>query len=148
MIFLRRGLKTVPLSFTCYRKGGFSMIKVKVGGSFKKTEEFLQRNKRMKFKSLDKYGKEGVRALEAATPKNTGKTASSWYYEIVRGDANTSIVWKNSNIVNNVPIAVILEYGHATRNGGYVQGTPYINDALRPIFDKIADDAWKEVTKG
>ena len=124
------------------------MIKVTVGGSFKKTEDFLERNKRMKFKSLDKYGKEGVQALAAVTPKDTGLTAASWYYEIIRTDSSTSIVWKNSNIVDGVPIAVILEYGHATRNGGYVQGTPYISDALKPVFDKIADSAWKEVTDG
>lgn len=124
------------------------MIKVKVGGSFKKTEQFLQRNKRMKFSSLDKYGKEGVQALAAATPVDTGLTAASWYYEIERNENSTSIVWKNSNIVDGTPIAVILQYGHATRNGGYVQGSNYINDALRPIFEKIADSAWKEVTKG
>lgn len=124
------------------------MIKVKVGGSFKKTEKFLQRNKKLKLSSLDKYGQEGVRALAAATPTDTGTTAASWYYEIERTDSHTSIIWKNSNIVDGVPIAVILQYGHATRNGGYVQGTPYINDALKPIFEKIADSAWKEVTKG
>lgn len=124
------------------------MIKVKVGGSFKKTERFLQRNKRLKLSSLDKYGQEGVRALAAATPVDTGLTAASWYYEIERNEGTTSIVWKNSNIVDGTPIAVILQYGHATRNGGYVQGSEYINDALRPIFDKIADSAWKEVTKG
>ena len=124
------------------------MIKVKVGGSFKKTEQFLLRNRKMKFESLDKYGEEGVRALAAATPTKTGKTAASWYYEIEQTDTHTSIVWKNSNVVNGVPIAVILQYGHATRNGGYVQGSTYINDALRPIFEKIADSAWKEVTKG
>lgn len=124
------------------------MIKVKVGGSFKKTEAFLQRNKRMKFKSLDKYGKEGVQALAAATPVDTGLTAASWYYEIVQNKDTTSIVWKNSNVVNGVPIAIILQYGHATRNGGYVQGTEYINSALRPVFEKIADSVWKEVTKG
>lgn len=124
------------------------MIKVKVGGSFKKTEKFLKRNKKLKFSSLDKYGQEGVKALAAATPTKTGLTAASWYYEIEQTDTTTSIVWKNSNIVNGVPIAVILQYGHATRNGGYVQGTPYINDALKPIFDKIADSAWKEVVKG
>lgn len=124
------------------------MIKVKVGGSFKKTEAFLQRNKKMKFSSLDKYGKEGVQALEAATPVDTGRTAASWYYEIEQTDKTTSIVWKNSNVVDGTPIAIILQYGHATRNGGYVQGTEYINSALRPIFDKIADAVWKEVTKG
>lgn len=124
------------------------MIKVKVGGSFNKTEQFLQRNKRIKLSSLDKYGQEGVRALAAATPVDTGLTAASWYYEIEKSEGSTSIVWKNSNIVDGTPIAIILQYGHATRNGGYVQGSDYINDALRPIFKKIADSAWKEVTKG
>lgn len=124
------------------------MIKVKVGGSFKKTEAFLQRNKKMKLSSLDKYGKEGVKALAAATPVDTGLTAASWYYEIEQDNKTTSIVWKNSNVVDGTPIAIILQYGHATRNGGYVQGTEYINDALRPIFEKIADSVWKEVTKG
>lgn len=124
------------------------MITVKVGGSFKKTEQFLQRNKKLKFSCLDKYGKEGVKALAAATPSNTGKTAASWDYKIVQKEHTTSIVWTNSNIVDGVPIAVILQYGHATRNGGYVQGTPYINDALKPIFQKIADSAWKEVIDG
>lgn len=124
------------------------MIKVKVGGSFKKTEAFLQRNKKMKLNSLDKYGQEGVKALAAATPVDTGLTAASWYYEIERNDKTTSIVWKNSNVVDGTPIAIILQYGHATRNGGYVQGSEYINDALRPIFERIADSVWKEVTKG
>lgn len=124
------------------------MISVKVGGSFKKTESFLKRNKRMKFSSLDKYGKEGVQALASATPVDTGLTAASWHYEIERNEGSTSIVWKNSNIVDGTPIAVILQYGHATRNGGYVQGTDYINTALKPIFERIADSAWKEVTKG
>lgn len=124
------------------------LIKVKVGGSFKKTEAFLQRNKKMKLSSLDKYGQEGVKALAAATPVDTGLTAASWYYEIERNDKTTSIVWKNSNVVDGTPIAIILQYGHATRNGGYVQGSEYINDALRPIFEKIADSVWKEVTKG
>ena len=102
----------------------------------------------MKFSSLDKYGKEGVQALAAATPVDTGLTAASWYYEIEQTDKTTSIVWKNSNVVDGTPIAIILQYGHATRNGGYVQGTEYINDALRPIFERIADSVWKEVTKG
>lgn len=124
------------------------MISVKTGGSFKKTEQFLQRNKRLKFKDLDKYGEEGVKALAAATPSDTGETAASWYYEIVKTDSSASIVWKNSHMVDGVPIAVILEYGHATRNGGYVPPHPYINQALKPIFEKIADSAWKEVTKG
>lgn len=124
------------------------MIGIKVKGSFNKTQKFLQRNKRLKYSSLDKYGKEGVAALAAATPADTGLTAASWYYEIIRGENSTSIVWKNSNIVDGVPVAVIIEYGHGTRNGGYVPPSPYINDALKPVFDKISDSVWKEVTKG
>ena len=105
----------------------------------------------VQYNYLDKVsqaGEEGVKALAAATPSDTGETAASWYYEIVKTDSSASIVWKNSHIIDGVPIAVILEYGHATRNGGYVPPHPYINQALKPIFEKIADSAWKEVTKG
>ncbi|MDD6486624.1 MAG: hypothetical protein PUF61_06765, partial [Spirochaetales bacterium] len=96
---------------------------------------------------LDKFGQAGVDALAAATPKDSGKTASCWYYEITHRNGSSSISFHNSNIQNGVPIAIILQYGHGTRNGGYVQGRDYINPAIRPLFDKIADNAWKEVTK-
>lgn len=96
---------------------------------------------------LDKYGREGVSALASATPVDSGKTASSWSYEIIKEKDSVKLTFSNSNIQNGVPIAVILQYGHATRNGGWVQGRDYINPAIRPIFDKIADQAWKEVTK-
>ena len=97
--------------------------------------------------NLDKYGREGVAALAAATPIDTGKTASSWVYEIVREAGSASIIFSNTNVVNGEKIAVLLQYGHGTRNGGYVVGRDYINPAIQPIFDKIAEDAWKEVTK-
>lgn len=96
---------------------------------------------------LDKYGREGVAALASATPIDTGVTANSWYYEINRQNGSVSIEFKNSNINNGVPIAIILQYGHATGNGGWVQGRDYINPAIQPIFDTIADNAWREVTK-
>ena len=124
-----------------------SMLVIKSKGSFKNTFGFFKKlqSKRI-YNSLDKYGREGVAALAAATPVNTGKTASSWSYEIVEKKDIISIVWKNSNVVDGVPIAIIIQYGHATSTGGYVQGVDYINPALQPIFDKIAKNVWKEVT--
>ena len=101
----------------------------------------------VKIGDLDKYGKEGVAALASATPTETGKPASSWYYQIKRQNGSVSIEFNNSNINKGVPIAVILQYGHGTGTGGWVQGRDYINPAIQPIFDKIAENAWKEVTK-
>jgi len=95
--------------------------------------------------TLDKYGKQGVTALSQATPKDSGLTATSWSYTISRSNGTIAIEWNNSNIQNGCPIAVILQYGHGTGNGGYVQGRDYINPAMRPVFDKILDDMWKEV---
>jgi len=95
---------------------------------------------------LDKYGKIGVEALANATPVDTGETASSWNYSIEHGKNGASLTWNNSNINNGVPIAIIIQYGHGTRGGGYVQGRDYINPAMRPVFDEIADRVWKEVT--
>mgnify|MGYP000450034768 FL=1 len=94
---------------------------------------------------LDRYGQEGVEALAKATPKDTGKTAASWSYTVTKGKETITITWRNSNIVDGVPIAVILQYGHGTRNGGYVEGVDYINPAMRPIFERIAARAWGEV---
>ena len=96
---------------------------------------------------LDKYGREGVKALESATPVDTGLTARSWYYEIKKTNGSVSISFYNSNIQNGIPIAIILQYGHGTGTGGWVEGRDYINPAIQPIFDKIAEKAWKEVTK-
>lgn len=123
------------------------MITFKHKGDFKKTEKFLKKSLGKDYqKVLERYGDYGVKALSAATPVESGITASSWSYEIVQKDSFISIVWKNSNIQKGVNIAVILQYGHGTRNGGYVEGRDYINPALRPIFDSLADAAWKEVT--
>lgn len=96
---------------------------------------------------LDKYGAEGVSALEAATPVESGKTASSWYYKVEHTKTGASIKFLNSNVNKGVPIAIILQYGHGTNHGGYVQGRDYINPVTRPLFDKIAREAWKEVTR-
>lgn len=124
------------------------MIKIRQKGDFSKVTTYLIKAKKgIKLRDLDKYGKQGVAALSSATPVDTGLTASSWYYRIERSGSTISITFLNSNVQNGVPIAVILQYGHGTGTGGWVQGRDYINPALRPIFDKIADDAWKEVTK-
>lgn len=98
--------------------------------------------------TLRKYGEYGVIALKAATPYDSGKTAESWDYEIQHRGSRSKIIWKNSNINKGVPIAVILQYGHGTGTGGYVQGVDYINPALKPVFQNLADEAWREVTSG
>ena len=124
------------------------MISFRHKGDFSKLSKFLEKAKEaVRLGDLDKYGREGVAALSSATPKDSGLTASSWYYKIERTNGSVTISYLNSNIQNGVPIAVILQYGHGTRNGGWVQGMDYINPAVRPIFDKIANDAWREVTK-
>lgn len=126
------------------------MIRVQVRGSFHNVEGFLNRMKlRQEFAGLSKYGQIGVDALKAATPADSGFTAESWYYEIVDKPGYYSIHWLNSHLEDpgQIPIAVLLQYGHATRNGGRVEGLDYINPALRPIFDQIAVDMWKEVTR-
>lgn len=123
------------------------MISIKQRGDFKKTEKFLKKSFGRDYLSiLEKYGQQGVSALSAATPVDTGLTVSSWSYEIIQNGSSISIVWNNSNVQNGLNIAILLQYGHGTRNGGYVSGRDYINPALRPIFDKMADAAWKEVT--
>ena len=117
-------------------------------GNFKRTSDFLKRASSLNLDAiLNQYGQEGVEALRAATTKDTGTTANSWSYSIHKGTGSITITWSNSNIVDGVPIAVILQYGHGTRNGGYVQGTDYINPAMKPIFDKIAQRAWEEVKR-
>ena len=103
--------------------------------------------KPLKKTTLDKYGKEGIQALMAATPVDTGLTASLWHYDINLSKDSSSISLYNDNIDNGVPIAIILNYGHGTRNGGYVKGRNYINPAIQPIFDKLAQEAWKEVIR-
>lgn len=122
-------------------------VKFEVSGGFTKTERFINRMKRREYLNvLDEFGREGVQALRNATPVDSGTTAESWDYEIKRTRNCTEIIWTNSNINDGVPIAIILQYGHGTGTGGYVQGRDYINPAIQPIFDKIAEKAWKVVT--
>lgn len=124
------------------------MIRFRQKGDFTRTERFLGRLKNgIRLADLDKYGRAGVAALSSATPVRTGLTASSWYYKIERDRESIRIGFYNSNLQNGVPIAVILQYGHGTGTGGWVEGRDYINPAIQPIFDRIADSAWKEVTK-
>ncbi len=124
------------------------MISVRQKGDFAKLTRYLVKNRRgIKLRNLEKYGREGVAALESATPVDTGLTAKSWYYEIERRSGAAAITFYNSNVQNGIPIAIILQYGHGTGTGGWVQGRDYINPAIQPIFDKIANDAWREVTK-
>lgn len=124
------------------------MISFRHKGDFSKLSKFLEKAKEaVRLGDLDRYGREGVAALSSATPIDSGLTAKSWYYKIERTNGSVKISYFNSNVQNGVPIAVILQYGHGTRNGGWVQGRDYINPAIRPIFDKIANDAWREVTK-
>lgn len=122
------------------------MIKISLKGNFKNIERFFDGAKNrlpQRIRSvLDRYGRQGVAALQAYTPKDSGETANSWKYEIF----NLGIAWSNTNVTSNgTPIAILLQYGHGTKNGGYVQGRDYINPALQPIFDEIADNCWKEV---
>lgn len=124
------------------------MIRCTVKGDFRNTRNFLNRTRKMDLGSLlTKYAEQGVQALSDATPVRTGLTAASWDYEIIRERGSVSIYWTNSNVYDGVCIAVILDYGHGTANGGYVQGRHYISPAIQPIFDEIAEAAWKEVTK-
>jgi hypothetical protein len=123
------------------------MIKIIHKGDFSKTEKFLNAIKGKNYLNvLSKYGQKGVDALKAATPINSGETAQSWTYEIVQENDKATIYWLNTNINKGVNIALILQYGHGTGTGGYVAGRDYINPAIRPIFDNIASEAWKEVT--
>lgn len=123
------------------------MIEFRNKGNFDKTFAFLKRNRKLTLPRLEEYGQEGVNALREATPKDTGLTADSWYYEITESDGRLAIQWLNRNVHNHVNVAVILQYGHGTGTGGYVTGVDYINPALRPVFDKIAKGVWEEVTK-
>lgn len=124
------------------------MIRFRQKGDFSKLTRFLERAKEtVRVGDLDKYGREGVAALASATPVDSGQTANLWRYEIINKQGSATITFSNSNIQNGVPIAILLQYGHGTRNGGWVQGRDYINPAIQPIFDKIVNEAWREVTK-
>lgn len=124
------------------------MINARTSGSFSKTEKFLQTLQSGKiFASLNKFAKEGVDALSSATPIDTGLLASSWDYYIIDTPGEHGIVWTNTNVENGIPVAILVQYGHGTASGGFVQGIDYINPAIRPIFDKIANQIWEEVKR-
>lgn len=124
------------------------MITFRQEGDFSKLTSFLEKSKELfNVGILDKYGRKGVEALAAATPIDSGETANSWYYRIENKNGSAAIVFCNSHIQNGVPIAIILQYGHGTRNGGWAEGRDYINPALQPIFDELVKEAWKEATK-
>lgn len=123
------------------------MIKISHKGDYSKVTKYFERVKKgVNIKNLEKYGREGVAALASNTPVRTGLTSNSWYYEIEQKNGIVRISFCNSNIQNGVPIAIILQYGHGTRNGGWVEGRDYINPAIQPIFDEITKNAWKEVS--
>lgn len=125
-----------------------TVIKITHKGNFNNLEKFLNKVQGAGYLNiLDRYGQEGVAALSSATPVDSGKTAASWTYEIERDSEHTTISWSNTNVNNGVNIALILQYGHGTGTGGYVQGRDFINPAIQPIFDRMAEEAWKEVTK-
>lgn len=124
------------------------MISFKQQGNFSNIGKYLTEvQEAIKKTELERFGKEGVALLSAATPTESGKTASSWSYKIEQTEYSSKIGFYNSNIQNGVNIAILLQYGHGTRNGGWVEGRDYINPAIQPLFDKIVDSAWKEVTK-
>ena len=124
------------------------MIKIRQKGDFKKLTSFLEKTKEgFNIGILDKYGEKGVAALSSATPIDTGLTASSWFYKIENKNGVAKIEFHNSNVQKGISIALILQYGHGTKNGGYVVGRDYINPAIQPVFDELAKNAWKEVTR-
>ena len=123
------------------------MISFTVSGSTKKTEDWLRNVQKIDIMAImASCGQEGVNALSAATPVDTSRAAHSWGYEVTREGGWYTIVWTNSDIENGFPVVIMLQYGHGTRGGGYVQGHDFINPAIRPIFDKIAEKVWKAVT--
>lgn len=124
-----------------------SMITFTTTGDLKRTRKFLDSMSKAEFLNVaSKFAREGVEALASATPIDSGLTASSWGYRIKRGRSSFSIEWTNSHVDSGVPIAIILQYGHGTGTGGYVQGRDYINPAIKPVFDRIAENVWKAVT--
>ena len=123
-----------------------ALVVMKQSGSLKNFEGFLYKNrKRRLYQLLNEYGKQGVELLRDATPVDTGKTATGWDYEIEVNSQGISLYWVNNNVNEGVPIAILIQYGHATRNGSYVQGIDYINPTLRPLFESMATKLWKEV---
>lgn len=123
------------------------MIVLKTTGKLKKTEKFLSKMSKFDIRRiLNKYGEEGVNALAENTPVRSGETASSWRYKVNINNGIATVTWSNTHVEKGVNIAIILQYGHGTRNGGYVQGIDYINPALKPVFNALAEEAWMEVT--
>lgn len=117
-------------------------------GDFSKFNRYLERVKNaMRLGILDKYGAQGVAALRSATPVESGQTANSWSYQVEHQNGGATIAFLNSHENKGVQIAIILQYGHGTGTGGWVQGRDYINPAIQPVFDKIVEEAWKEVTR-
>lgn len=124
------------------------MITIESQGDWKLTRNWFDRMTKLDLALImNQFGREGAAALASATPSRTGATAKSWNYEVKRTGNNWKITWTNSNVNKGANIAVLIQYGHGTRNGGYVVGRDYINPAIRPVFDKIAAKAWKEVTR-
>ena len=124
------------------------MVRFKVRGTFRKTKKMLERAENCDFQDiLEKYAMEGIQELRMATPEDSGKTADSWGYEIEYGKGRARIHWINDNMKDGIPIAILIQYGHATKNGGWVEGRDFINPAIQPILDTIAEKAWREVTK-
>lgn len=123
------------------------MIKIKQRGNFNNTERFINRVKKIDFaRLLTPYGQQGVTALSGATPKRSGEAASSWDYEIETSSKGVKITWTNSKMAGNVPLVILIQYGHGTGTGGYVQGQDFINPAIRPVFKRMAIDIWREIT--
>ena len=124
-------------------------ITLEASGSYSSTTTWLQRIGRMSIESqLARYGAKGVKALASSTPVETGKTASSWSYSVTRKGDTWILSWENTNVVRGVPIAIILQYGHVTGTGGWVQGRDYINPAVKPLMDEIAEGVWRTVKNG
>lgn len=124
-------------------------ITLEASGSYSSTTTWLQRLGRMSIEQqLARYGAKGVKALASSTPVETGKTASSWSYSVTRKGDTWILSWENTNVVRGVPIAIILQYGHVTGTGGWVQGRDYINPAIKPLMDEIADGVWRMVKNG
>lgn len=125
------------------------MIQIRCRGTYEKTEKFLKKGKNINEvrQILEKYGREGISALSAETPIDTGDTATSWYFEIEQDENSISLIFSNSNVTKTgIPIAILLQYGHGNGEGGYVMGRDFINPAIQPVFDRIAEEAWREVT--
>lgn len=125
------------------------MVSIKHRGSFSKTTKFLTHAKSNTiYQIMRKYGELGVSRLESMTPVDTADTAHSWSYKLKVGERSAKITWSNSNFNDGAQIAILIQYGHTTKNGGWIEGRDYINPALRPVFDQMANEVWKEVVSG